>query len=533
MCGINPPNNMKKSLFFLVAGVSIAFSLKAQTPTWAKDIAPILYKSCTTCHHTGGMAPNSLITFTEAFNYKNMIKTYVESKYMPPWPPDADYKHLAHERVLSQAEKDKISQWVLGGAPQGNMNDAPAAPVYTNNATQLSQIDFTGKMQDYTVNCSEDLYRCFVIPTNLANDKFAAEIEVKPGNQSIVHHVLIFEDTAQKIVQLDNADPAPGYTSFFGTGSNSSRLVGEWVPGTQPMKFPAGMGIRLKKNTRLVMQVHYPKGTFLKVDSTRVNIKYAAGTPREVYLAPILSETNIINPPFTIAANTVKTFTQQYTNQYPLPFSLLSVAPHMHLIGTKYKVYAIGTANDTIPLIYIPKWDFRWQGIYNFRNPIKMGTNYKVIGETEYDNTGSNPFNPNTPPQNVSQGESTTEEMMQAYFAFLIYQNGDENIVIDDTPLAGLTENHNNSIVKTLQLINVFPNPGKGNLKMQYFSPERLKGQVKIHSVDGKLVKEWKTEFESGFGEIDLRSESLSKGQYFVNIETGNYIRTRSFIIYE
>ncbi|MBK9285992.1 MAG: T9SS type A sorting domain-containing protein [Sphingobacteriaceae bacterium] len=522
----------KIRLQIIIGLLFIGYS-KAQV-TWADDIAAIMYSKCTSCHHVGGLAPNPLMTYAQAFNYKNLINTYVNNKYMPPWPPDAEYKHLAFERLVSASDKQKISDWVLAGAPEGNPNNAPPAPSYTNNISQLNTIDFTGKMPDYTVNTSQDLYRCFVIPTNLASDKFVSEIEVKPGNTAIVHHVLIFEDTSQIIVNKDNLDPGPGYTSFFGTGSGSSRLVGEWVPGTAPIKFPSNMGVRLKANTRLVMQVHYPGGTFNALDSTRVNIKYAPGSPREVFIAPILTETNVINPPFTIAANTIQTFTQQYTNSFPLPFTLLSVAPHMHLIGKSYKVYAIGIVNDTIPLIYIPKWDFRWQGVYAFRNPIKMGPNYKVIGETSYDNTASNPFNPNTPPQNISQGESTTEEMMQTYFAFLLYQAGDENIVVDDSPTVGVDENSSlNSIVKTLQLYEVFPNPGVGVLKMNYFAPEKLNTEASVFSVDGKLVKQWKVQLQAGFGVMQLPTENLSKGQYFVRIQTKQYSKTRTFIINE
>ena len=247
-------------LSFLFCFLSLKY--KAQSPTWAQDIAPILYSNCTSCHHTGGLAPNSLMSYTDAFNFRFMIKQYVDSNYMPPWPPDPQYKHLAHERVLSVTDKNKISQWVLGGGQQGNAAGAPTPPTYTNTATQLSSIDFTGKMQNYMVNTANDLYRCFVINTNFSVDKFAAEIEVKPGNSSIVHHVLVFEDTTALIKQKDSLDPGAGYTSFFGTGSNDSRLIGEWVPGTAPIKFPNLMGVRLRKNTRIILQIHYPQGTY-------------------------------------------------------------------------------------------------------------------------------------------------------------------------------------------------------------------------------------------------------------------------------
>ncbi|MCE3228561.1 MAG: Copper type ascorbate-dependent monooxygenase [Bacteroidetes bacterium] len=517
----------------ILACFFISGFMKAQTPTWADDIAPILYNNCTSCHHTGGVAPNSLMTYNDAYNFRFMIKAYVESGYMPPWPPDPNYRHLAFERVISNSDKAKISSWALNNGPQGNTANAPTPPTYTNNSTQLSSVDFSAKMQDYVVNTSSDLYRCFVINTNFAQDMFASEIEVKPGDPSIVHHVLVFEDTTATIKTKDSSDVGAGYTSFFGTGSSDSKLVGEWVPGTAPIKFPTNMGVRLRKNTRIVLQIHYPAGTFLKLDSTRINIKFAPSSPREVFLAPILSESNITNGPFTIPANTVKTFKQQYTNTYPVPFTILSTAPHMHLIGKKYKVYGVSTTNDTLPIININNWDFKWQGVYSFRSPLKIDPGMKIFGETEYDNTSSNPNNPNSPPQQISYGESTTEEMMQTYFAFLLYQPGDENIIVDNSPIVGIKDNLKNEVVKSVQLYNVFPNPGKSVSKLSYYSPSEMPAKAKIISMEGKIMKDWPVTMHSGFGEISFNVEGMAKGQYFISIETKGYTKTKTFLINE
>jgi hypothetical protein len=523
---------MRKHLLITFLLSIFVWKLQSQTATWANDIAPILYNNCTSCHHSGGMAPNSLMTYNEAYNYRFMIKAYVENGNMPPWSPDPAYKHLAFERVLSTSDKNKIADWVLNNGAQGNVANAPTPPTYTNSFSQLSSVDFSGKMQDYVVNTSTDLYRCFIIHTNFSTDKFVSEIEVKPGDPTIVHHVLVYEDTTQTVVTKDSADVGAGYTSFSGTGSNDSKLVGEWVPGTSPIKVPAGMGIRLRKNTRLIVQIHYPGGTFMKLDSTRVNVKFATTNPREVFLAPILAENNIVNGPFVIPANTIKTFKQQYTNNYPVAFTLLSTGPHMHLIGKKYKVYSVNNTNDTTPLIYIPKWDFKWQGVYSFRNPIKIAAGAKIIGETEYDNTSSNPNNPNNPPVTVTFGESTTDEMMQTYFAFLVYQNGDENIVVDNSPIAGLNE-LSNQIVKSVQLFQVMPNPANDKATLSYFSPETMVVKAKITSLDGKLVKQWDHTLNSGFGEVQMPINELAKGQYYITIESKSYTRTKPFLINE
>ncbi len=521
--------------------------LHSQTTTWADDIAPILYKNCTSCHHLGGLAPNPLMSYNDAYNFRYLIKQYVNSNYMPPWPPDANYRHLAFERILSDNDKNKISQWVLNGAPQGNNANAPSAPVYTNNTSNLPSIDFSAKMQNYLVNTATDLYRCFIINTNFATDQFASEIEVKPGNASIVHHVLLYEDTTNLIRQKDSADVGAGYTCFYGTGSSDSRLIGEWVPGTQHIKFPSGMGIRLRKNTRLVLQVHYPKGTYQKLDSTRVNIKFAANSSspffREVFLAPAISEANLINGPLSIPPNVVKTFTASTvpTVGQTLPFqafTLLSVAPHMHLIGKKMKVFALQSNTttstaDTIPLINIPNWDFKWQGVYNFRNPLRVAQGSTLIAQSAYDNTTANLANPSNPPIQVNAGEATTDEMMLVFFAFTYYFPGDETIVVDNSPLDVGLQEAQKDIVNTLQVYNVFPNPAKNSAQLGYFSPTAGQGTAKITDASGRLVKEWQLSLQQGYGSAPINLEGMAKGQYFITLQNKSITRTKSFIVYE
>ncbi len=519
---------MKKNLLLLFSFFSIGISTKAQV-TWASDIAPILYNNCTSCHHTGGMAPNSLMTYSETFNWRFMIQSYVNNGSMPPWPPNANYTHLAGERRLSDGDKQKISNWVLGGAPEGNPASAPTMPTYATNGSQLSTINYSAKMPDYNVNTTSDLYRCFVINTNFANDVFANEIEIKPGNTSIVHHVLIYEDTANVIKIKDSADVGAGYTSFFGTGNTDSRLVGEWVPGTSPIKFPAGMGIRLKKNTRLILQIHYPAGTFNKLDSTRVNIKYSTPNPREVYFLPFITETNLKNGPLVIPPNVIKTFTASATPAIPIDFSLLAVGPHMHLIGKNMRVFVKPPLNaDTIKLIDIPKWDFRWQGVYNFRNPIRIPATSTIITTSAYDNTAANPANPNNPPQQVVQGESTTNEMMMVFFAFTVYFPGDENIVIDNSPIIGIKENSNE---KLMSINKIYPNPANKTTSLNYTALKSEKAKMKIYTIDGRLISDTQQNILSGDNSIEINTSEFATGSYIVELKGNNFSSKAKLIV--
>ncbi|OWY23393.1 hypothetical protein C7N43_03295 [Sphingobacteriales bacterium UPWRP_1] len=404
--------------------------LIAQTPTWSEHIAPILYTNCTKCHHNGGIAPFSLLTYADAYDHQYMIAIETAEKHMPPWPPDKQYVHYTDERVLCDDEIAIIQQWLEGGAPEGDPALAPAPPVY-NNQSVLGTPDLSVTIPNYTVQLTTDEYRCFAIPSNLLQNRYITAIEVVPGNPEIVHHVLVFYDTSGDCAGLDAADPLPGYAGFGGVGSNSAVLIGLWAPGALPYYYPSGMGSNLPANSYIVLQVHYPAGSQGNQDNTTVNFKLsnAPGT-RNASIAPVLNHTtSLTNGPLVIPANTVKTFYASFN--VPFNATILSVAPHMHLVGTSIKSYAVTPTQDTIPLIDIPHWDFHWQGQYTFTKAIKIPAGSVLKAEAVYDNTIANPHNPNNPPQPVSAGEATTDEMMLVFFTYLSYQTGDENIVLD------------------------------------------------------------------------------------------------------
>ncbi|MCS7073167.1 MAG: cytochrome c, partial [Bacteroidia bacterium] len=199
-------------------------AVSAQTPTWSEDVASIVYSKCSSCHHTGGIAPFSLMNYQEAQDNALGILNAVSSRYMPPWPPDPTYRRYAHEKFLSDAEINTIVSWINGGTPQGNPNLAPTPPTFNNNGL-LQNPDLTLTIPTYTSTATNfDIYRCFAIPSGLTTDKFLQGLEIIPGNPSIVHHVLVFVDTTGTCQQLDNNDPLPGYTSFGGVGTNNAQL---------------------------------------------------------------------------------------------------------------------------------------------------------------------------------------------------------------------------------------------------------------------------------------------------------------------
>ncbi len=454
--------------------------------TWGEHISPILYNNCVNCHNDGGIAPFSLIGYNKAKAYAQSIKSSVVDRSMPPWPASPSYNRYSHEKILSAHEIQQISDWVDAGAPEGDASKAPVPPSPKKGIT-IQNPTLIGKMPTYLVNTNTDVYRCFVIPTQFNTNQYLTEIEVIPGNPKIVHHVLVFHDTSSKPKNLDDADSEPGYLSFGGTGSNSSNLIGVYVPGQEPYQFPNGFACNLPPNGYIIMQIHYPGGVNAEIDSTKVILKTGSNPLRPIYIVSAINHqsTSLTNGPLYLAPDQQKTFYSRTENKnYNL--IALAVAPHMHLIGKSIKSYLVN-GKDTTKIIDIPNWDFHWQRTYSFRKPVIIPKGSTLWGEAYYDNTSSNPNNPNFPTKAISLGEGTGDEMMLVYYWLSPYYPGDENMVLDTTPLKNIL-----SIKKDLITSNwkIYPNPIKINSQSKII----IESETPINTIEmldptGKIIK--------------------------------------------
>ncbi len=522
---------MKKIFYFIVLLFVCSQTISAQTPTWSGKIANIVYTNCAKCHRTNGIAPFSLLTYQDAYAHRLSIQSSVNSGYMPPWPPDVTYSHLAFERVLSANDKKAINDWVNGAAPSGDLSAAPPTPVYSN-AGEISIPDLKLIAPTYSVNTPTDLYRCFAIPTNLLNDQFVTEIEVIPGNRKVVHHVLAYQDTTQSLLKQNGADGKPGYTNFGGTGSSLSKLIAAWVPGQGKFMFPKGMGVKLTKNSVIVLQVHYPGGVTNETDSTKIVFKYAGVgvTLREVRSEPILNHLTNINAPINIPAGSTRSYKEKFTiPNLGFDISVLGIAPHAHLINKTFKVYAVLPGGDTLKAINIPNWDFHWQGFYSFRNVQRIPGGTTLYAEATYDNTSNNPANPNSPPKNVVAGEATTDEMMITYFQFLApYQAGDENIVIDSSPIVSDVTD----IERAKVSLSLSPNPMQQQSTLQFNLPTDDALSIDIFNVSGELIKSiaHTQKFLSGSNQFQMNVADIPTGIYFVRIQSDKFYGVEKLI---
>lgn len=513
---------MASKNYFLALFLFGSTALSAQSINWATDIAPILYENCAKCHRDGGLGHFSLIGYANAFTRRYDIQDAASTRRMPPWMPDASYRRYAHETRLTDEEIQRINQWVDGGAVGGDLSQAPADPMFSNDSEvgMPDQILFT---PFFTVTATDDEYRCFVIPNGLNQTAFLRGLEAIPGNHEVVHHILIYEDTTGQGKVLDAQTPnEPGYVNFGGPGVNGARLVSAWVPGARTFLTPPGMGVKLTPGADLIVQMHYPKGVTGMSDQTKLNLFFTPSNQgiREIRLLPALNHTpvSLENGPLNIPPNEVKTYHAKVT--LPQTVSVLSVAPHMHLIGRSIETFAVTPLNDTIPLIRINNWDFHWQGGYYFQQLQKLPIGTKMHAYAVYDNTENNPNQPTFPPQTVTQGEATTDEMLLVYFAFLNYQPGDENILLDSTLL-----NTGTSILKSTNQIaelKCFPNPAQETLHLNFDMMKPAEYRIHIIAADGRILQTQ----TSAAPNVDRMVQDvidicdLPPGSYFLEIQT-------------
>lgn len=523
---------MHRKLLLLIAFVcAVSTNIFAQT-VWSTDVAPILFNKCASCHRGGGIAPFSLTTYNDAVAKAGSISAAVQSRTMPPWPPDPAYSRLAHERLLTQQEIDKIKDWASNSTPQGDPAKAPPVPAFNPDGDIPGTPDMVTKIPQYTSTATTakgDVYQCFVIPSGQSADKFITAFEAIPGNRPIVHHVLVYADTSGECQKMDDATPEPGYTNFGGIGVDDAILLGGWVPGTAPLTYPTNFGVRLPKGADIVVQIHYPAGSAGQVDSTKVKFYFSPSPVRDVYIIPVLNHITNITPQLVIPANQTKTFTEQETLP-PINISLLGVAPHMHLIGKEISVFGVNGA-DTQKYIRINNWDFHWQGFYMFKKIQKIPAGSTMHAKAFYDNTTNNPRNPSNPPKQVTAGEGTADEMMLTYFIMSYYQPGDENIVIDPVTIP-LNVAKGNAF-RDQELFEPYPNPASGQLYIKTYLARSEKVSIQIINTEGKVVRVLANneQMDAGYMARPYSVSDLPSGMYQLRLTASDRTLVQKLVV--
>ena len=385
-------------------------------PSFTKDVAPILQKNCQECHRKGNVAPFSLESYEHARKRASDIADVTSSRTMPPWKPEQGVgPRLTNDRSMSPEDIAVLKAWAEAGAPRGDLRGMPApAPAESTEGWALGTPDLVVEMaEDFAVPASgPEVYRCFVVPTNLPRDVYISAVEFRPGNARVVHHILTFFDTTGAAKALDKADPAPGYYSYSGPGIEISGELGGWTPGTKPYHLPDGIGRAFPKGADVIIQVHYHPSGKPEKDRSRLGLHFAEKPVKQSF-----QWANATSYKFSIPAGApdVEVKASWYV---PADLEALAIKPHMHQLGHDFRMFVTLPGGRRRDLIHIADWNPDWQEVYYFQAPVSLpkGSVVHVVGR--YDNT-ARARNPNHPPKLVTFGQKSTDEMCVGYIGIV------------------------------------------------------------------------------------------------------------------
>jgi hypothetical protein len=396
-----------KVLFLLLVLSMLPISKLSAEITFNKDIAPIMFKNCSGCHREGEIGPFPLLTYEDAAKRAEFIADQVAERSMPPWKAEPHYGHFMGERRLSDQEIELFQTWAKTGSKEGNPQDLPKSPQFTSG-WHLGEPDLIVKMPEkFEIYADgEDIYRCFTIPLNIAENKTVSAIEFRPGNPKVVHHAILFLDSMGQGRKKEKADGLPGFKSFGGPGIIPTGGLGAWVPGSVPEHLPQGTGRFLRKGSDLVVQIHYHPTGKTETDQSTIGIYFTKEPAKKIVAGLAIRSRKLYIPP-----GAKRHHIEAESEPLPCDVEAVTVSPHMHLVGEEMKVYAITPDKTEIPLVWIKQWDFNWQGAYQFTSPVKIPKGSVVKLDAYYNNSTDNPFNPNSPPKAIRWGEETSDEM--------------------------------------------------------------------------------------------------------------------------
>ena len=451
MCRQNEMNNKTPLLFMTLVTCFVSWG-HAETPTFSSRVASIIHDRCSTCHRPGSSAPFSLLTYDDVRTRATTIQAVIDDGYMPPWKPIDHGVVFANSRGLTAQEEQAIDRWIDAGCPEGDPSKSPAPPEYPDGWS-LGKPDMVVQMNgEYDVPADgPDIYRSFVFPLDLPDDKWVKAVELRPRATSAVHHAIFFLDTNRVARTLDGADGEVGiagmsFLTNFGEAPNQdesrsgllgragtllSRLrgnrsteeenasrtaqqlnrgLGGYVPGSTPNFLPGDFAMSLPKGSDIVMQTHFhPSG---KPETERAELAlYFADQPPSQPIVPIMVPAMFgFGAKLKIPAGN-KNF--RLTDSFALPVDVqaIGVSGHAHYLCRKMKLTAELPHGESIVLLHIDDWDLDWQDQYLYEEPVDLPAGTVLHADLSYDNSADNPENPFDPPRDVRWGRGSTDEM--------------------------------------------------------------------------------------------------------------------------
>lgn len=452
--------------------------------TFNKDIAPVLFSQCSSCHRPGEVAPFSLLTYDDAKKRARQIALVTEKRIMPPWKPEPGFGRFEGARHLTDAQIALFVKWAASGAKEGRKSDLPPPPKFTEGWA-MGKPDLILRMpKAFTIPADGvDVNRSFVVPLHLPGDRHVRAAEFRPGNRRVVHHATVMLDTSGKARQLEieQGGAGGGYKSFGGPGFLPVGGLSGYVPGETPRPVRPEVVGTLPKDVDLVFGMHYHPSGKPETDQSEIGLYFTDKPGTRVGSIVLMGVLHVDIAPGDASHFEETSFT------LPTDVDVTGIGPHMHFIGKTTHFWADLPDGTTKQLIKINHWDFNWGGTYTYVEPVHLPKGATIHGVWTFDNSADNPRNPSHPPKRVTYGESTTDEMGGAWINVIVDKQTDNLAVwianLGHLAKASVTPARKDDKTKDGALV-----PAAGNMSPPSDGPSPLGVAVQLAQIDATVA---------------------------------------------
>jgi mono/diheme cytochrome c family protein len=442
--------------------ISSSTSDQAAATTFNKSVLPVLQKNCQSCHRPGGVAPMSFMTYESTRPWAKAIREAVLSKKMPPWFADPAYGVFRNAPQLKEADIHTLGAWADTGALEGNAADKPADISWTDG--WLIQPDVVVSMPEPYRIAARGIgeVKEFFIENPFKEDTWVSSIEIRPGDPSVVHHVILQipdrEEALGNVTIVSNPGTDResqmtflGFTRLptgqGGVGSYSSGVIARfkesdtgkgsfttmeaiYAPGTSPQDFRYTNAAKLIRGGKPIrIEMHYTPNGKETTDQTKIGFTLAKAPAQRRFV--IMAPEHMVDPRKPIPQNdpNYETVGQLTFNQ---DVDLVWFMPHMHLRG-KDMTYKLIFPDGREQTVLSARFNFNWQLGYELEKPIKVPKDTRLVVTSHHDNSANNPLNPSSS-QMVQWGEMTSQEMMLPWFGVIVDREATPDMIATYVP---------------------------------------------------------------------------------------------------
>ncbi len=396
------------------------------TPTFNRDVLPILQRHCQSCHRAGEIGPMPLVTYQQVRPLAHAVADSVARRKMPPWFADPSVGHFSNDPSLSPDEMSTIEAWARSNAPSGDSHGAPP-PRQWVNGWNIPAPDLVVQMpKPVPIPAQGDVeYTYEIVPTQFTEGKWVSMSEIRPTSRENVHHAVVYIRPPDSN-WLRHAPIGVPFTASdmtdeqdrHDTHTTKADILLVYAPGSSPDNWPAGMAKYIPAGSDLVFQMHYTTHGRATTDQTKIGLVFSKQPPAQRVLTLQLTNSDFVIPPG------VDDFRVEVHGSLPNDAMLLSFFPHMHLRGKLFEYNILRPDGSTVPLLRV-NYDFYWQLSYRLAEPQPLAAGTTLQAIAWFDNSKNNPHNPD-PTAAVYWGDQTYDEMMVGFFDVAVPANIDK-----------------------------------------------------------------------------------------------------------